>query len=216
MSKDIAIEIQMFAETLEPWRNILDIGCGLRPYEQFFDRHKYTGIDIEVSGRDKDDKKPDRFFDGLNIPFENNSFDIAICTEVLEHCINPDKLLSEIYRILKKDGILFFTVPFIWGEHETPYDFRRYSSYGIRKIFEEIGFKIISFKKLTQGVKAIERLVGSEITHYKKTTDYKPNLWYNIKEYILRYMLSIVIYLWDSLYRFDRVYINNLVIAKKP
>ena len=46
------------------------------------------------------------------IPFENNYFDIVIFTEVLEHLfIPPNKVLMEIFRVLKENGILLFSVP---------------------------------------------------------------------------------------------------------
>lgn len=215
MSKYIEKEIRIFAESIKSPKDILDVGCGLRPYERFFKGCKYIGIDVEASGRDSNNKIPDKFYDGLHIPFGDNSFDIAICTEVLEHCIDPEKLLSEIYRILKKDGILFFTMPFIWGEHETPYDFRRYTSFGIKRKIEDAGFEIIQISKITRGIKAIEVLVSSEITSYKNNPDYKLTLQNRIKEFILKYLWLVVLRLWNSMYNFNRVYINNLVIAKK-
>jgi SAM-dependent methyltransferase len=215
MSKDIKREIGGFAETMEPGKEVLDIGCGLRPYENFFSKHKYTGIDVEASGRKETDKKPDKYYDGLNIPYPDSSFDVAICTEVLEHCIDPDKLLFEIHRILRKDGQLFFTMPFIWGEHETPYDFRRFTSFGLKRKMEEVGFKIIEQRKLTTGIKAIERLVSSEITAYKNTSGYTPNPWQKLKEFAAKYLWLLVLRLWGRTYSFERVYINNLVIAKK-
>jgi len=43
--------------------------------------------------------------DAHNLPFKNNSFDLVICTEVLEHVVNPEKVLGEIKRVLTNDGI---------------------------------------------------------------------------------------------------------------
>lgn len=215
MSKHIEKEIQNFSKSVVPSKRVLDVGCGLRPYEKYFKHCDYIGIDVEVSGREMDDKKPDKFYDRLNIPFEDKSFDIVICTEVLEHCVDTDKLLSEMYRILKISGILFLTVPFMWGEHEIPYDFRRYSSYGLKRKIESTKFKIIEQKKLVCGVKAIEYLVSSEINSYKNSTSYRPNLWYRVKEFLLYYLWLFILRLWNLTYHFDRVYIHNLVIAKK-
>ena len=61
---------------------------------------------------------------------------------------------------------IFVTTPFIWEEHETPYDFQRYTSFGIKKLFEKHGFDIISHKKLVENKLAIFLIIESELTKY--------------------------------------------------
>ncbi len=56
------------------------------------------------------------------MPFEDNVFDCAMATEVLEHCAYPEVTLFEVSRVLKKDGLFFFTVPFVWPLHDCPFD----------------------------------------------------------------------------------------------
>lgn len=96
-------KIKKFSEW-QDWhdKKILDVGCGIRPYEILFSNSKYTGIDIEDSGHKEEYKKVDRYFDGKNIPFNDNSFDLVICTQVIEHTLEYEYLLKEIYRVLKK------------------------------------------------------------------------------------------------------------------
>jgi len=214
MSKDISKEIKVFSQEITPNVAILDVGCGLRPYGDFFSHTKYTGIDVEQSGRKLGDKKPDQFFDGLNIPFEAFSFDVVICTQVLEHCLDPRKLLSEIHRVLKPAGKLFLTVPFIWGEHEMPYDFRRYSSYGIKKEVENSGFTIIKQEKLTKGIRVIEILVNSEINNYKFTIK-NGSAYFGLLDFVSRKLWKLVLRIWQKIYKFDRVYLDNLIVAVK-
>ena len=122
---------------------ILDVGCGERIYEHIFPEAEYIGIDIEVSGRDLNQKLPNIYFDGINIPFEDGYFDFVVCTEVFEHCENPKRLINEMYRVLKSDGRALITTPFLWGEHEVPYDFRRYTSFGLKKNILQANFKIL-------------------------------------------------------------------------
>jgi len=129
--------IAKFAKGLNGCKKILDVGCGLKPYESLFFTHEYIGIDVESGYWSEVDKKTNTYFDGINIPFDNNSFDVVLCTEVLEHASDPDKLLKEIFRVLKDDGILYLTVPFVWNEHEVPYDFRRFTQYGIKKMLND-------------------------------------------------------------------------------
>jgi ubiquinone/menaquinone biosynthesis C-methylase UbiE len=104
---------------------LLDVGCGSKPYERMFEVEKYVGIDLEVSGHDHSFSKIDKFYDGKTIPFEEDFFDNVFCSEVFEHVFNIEELLDEIHRVLKPGGKLGFTCPFVWDEHEQPYDFAR-------------------------------------------------------------------------------------------
>ena len=217
----IQSSVEEFARNLSSGAQVVDVGCGLRPYERFFSHCSYMGIDVEESGRELKDKKPDVFFDGTNVPFDANHFDAAICTEVLEHCVDPDKLVSEMYRVLKSGGLLLVTVPFMWGEHEAPYDFRRYSTYGIQQLFAGTKFRLVRLAKLTRGADAIQRLVDSEINNYNvnvkkqqagsRLERVKERMLTRVGENVWRIQLK----LWNRLYVFDRIYLDNLIIAAK-
>src|SRR5205814_177285 len=81
--------------------------------------------------------------DGRVVPYTDASFDAVICTQVLEHSVDPDALLREMWRVLRPGGRLLITVPFMWGLHETPFDFRRYSSFGLPRAVEAAGFRVL-------------------------------------------------------------------------
>lgn len=49
--------------------------------------------------------------DADKLPFKNNSFDVIVATAVIEHVSNPEKMLSECRRVLKKEGIIIITTP---------------------------------------------------------------------------------------------------------
>lgn len=95
---------KILATTVKANSRWLDVGCGLKPFTSSFDHAYYTGIDIEVSGRSDDMKVPDKFFDGINIPYDDNMFDGVLCTQVLEHVENLDLLLAECNRVIKVGG----------------------------------------------------------------------------------------------------------------
>jgi len=84
--------------------NCLDVGCGDRPYEYLFGQGKYIGIDVGVSGRSTKLKKPELFYDGKNIPYSDNQFDLVLCTQVLEHVSDPFSLIKEMVRVCKQGG----------------------------------------------------------------------------------------------------------------
>ena len=157
--QEINKRIIKFSETTEN-KKILDFGCGENKYKKFFsEKNHFIGVDIKVSGRGLEKKKPDIFFDGISLPFENSEFDIVICTEVLEHVEDFENSLNEIHRVLKPGGKGIITMPFITAEHEIPYDFRRFTSYGIKREFEKFGFKVKKFEKILFGHAAIRQLL---------------------------------------------------------
>ena len=128
----------------------------------------------------------------------------------------PEELLREIARVTRSGGYLFLTVPFIWGLHELPYDFRRYTNGGIAKVVEQAGFEINVLRKLTEGIDAIQMLVASELNAYfyvnpVPTGGLKFRLLMKAQELLFR----VVLLIWRKIARFDRIYIDNLVVAKR-
>lgn len=138
---------------------ILDVGCGTKPYSTFFNCTEYIGLEIET-GIDSHKKQADVFYDGKYFPFKSESFDSIICNQVLEHVFDPNNFLEEINRVLKPNGKLLLTVPFVWDEHEQPYDFARYSSFAIRYLFEKHGFKILQQIKSVSNIAVIFQLLS--------------------------------------------------------
>ena len=135
--------------------NWLDVGCGLKPYKHNFSKCSYVGIDVKVSGSQPSAKEPDLYFDGELLPFADNSFDGVISTQVFEHVSNPEMLLSEVYRVLKPRGSFIIAVPLVWQEHEVPFDFYRFTSFGIKKLLENVGFTVDKVTKINRGFEAL-------------------------------------------------------------
>jgi len=169
--KAIYKNIKIYAKNITG--TTLDIGCGSKPYENLFRTDKYIGMDIEVSGHKHTDSHIDVFYNGTEIPFKNDSFDSIVCFEVLEHVFNPDAFLKEAIRVLKPGGSAIFTVPFIWDEHEQPYDYARYSSFGLKSLFEKNGFKICENRKYLCDLRLFTLLANAYI--YKIIRKLIPN-----------------------------------------
>lgn len=127
--------------------DLLDVGCGSKPYRDIFNVESYRGLDID-SPITRERGVADDLYDGKIFPYSSDSFDSVLCNQVLEHVFNPDEFLQEINRVLKLGGKLLLTVPFVWDEHEQPYDYARYSSFGLRALLEKNGFAIRQHKKL--------------------------------------------------------------------
>lgn len=134
---------------------LLDFGCGSKPYKALFPVSEYIGADIEVSGHDHRNEEIDVYYDGKTLPFKDESFESVFSSEVLEHVFNLSEMLDELHRVLKPGGNMLLTVPFVWDEHEIPYDFARYTSFGLKHILQEKGFVVIEEKKTTDYVSTI-------------------------------------------------------------
>jgi len=76
--------------------------------------------------------KIDLFGTAYNIPVDDNYFDTALCTAVLEHLEETSDVTKETHRVLKAGGYAIYTVPFFWHLHEEPRDFYRYTKYGLK------------------------------------------------------------------------------------
>ena len=129
---------------------ILDVGCGKMPYKKYILENskvtEYIGLDIDNALIYDKKIKPDYTWDGTRMPFENNTFESAFGTEVLEHCPNPEIILKEIYRVLKPGGVFLFTVPFLWNLHEVPHDEYRYTPFSLERHLKNSGFRDVTIK----------------------------------------------------------------------
>ena len=139
---------------------LLDVGCGTKPYQSLFSVDTYIGLEIN-SEASHEYGVADHFYDGHTFPFDDASFDSILCNQVLEHVFNPDEFLGEIMRVLKPEGRLLLTVPFVWDEHEQPYDYARYSSFGLHALLDNQGFHIIKYEKIGADVSVLFQLANA-------------------------------------------------------
>lgn len=142
---------------------MLDFGCGNKPYRTLFQVSEYTGLDTHHSGHDHSFDEIDVFYDGKRIPFDDEYFDSVLSSEVFEHVFNLDEVLAEIVRVLKPGGHLLITIPFVWEEHEAPFDFARYTSFGITHILQNAGFDVVVQKKATGYIETIFQMINAYI-----------------------------------------------------
>jgi SAM-dependent methyltransferase len=117
---------------------VLDVGCGQNPYKHLLTSGKteYYGIDIVESGQFGYHNFKSLKFDGKRIPFTDEQFDYVLCTEVLEHVEEPQKLVDEIYRVLKSGAAGVITVPWSARFHYIPYDYYRFSPVTLTRYFK--------------------------------------------------------------------------------
>ena len=79
----------------------------------------------------------DFVFDAESIPFADSSFNSIVCIAVLEHVLEPKKVVSEFSRVLVDGGVVFSSIPFLQHVHMGRFDFQRYSFLGHRWLFKQ-------------------------------------------------------------------------------
>lgn len=151
---------------------VLDFGCGSKPYKSLFNYDQYIWIDIEISwhkhdasGIGQNTSDVDVYYDWRKIPFEDNSFDAIFSSETFEHIFNLPEILLELNRVLIKDWVMLITIPFVWEEHEIPFDFWRYSRYGIEDVLAKAWFTVTSIDATTNYVETIFQLTTNYLLH---------------------------------------------------
>lgn len=119
--------------------NVLDVGCGQSPYRHLLAKNTiYFGIDIFAADKQFDYRNSEMTpFNGVDIPFEDKMFDGVICTEVLEHVEHFQKLVDEMYRVMKPGSVVIVTVPWSARFHYIPYDFYRYTPSALKIMFNK-------------------------------------------------------------------------------
>ncbi len=105
------------------------------------------------------------------------------------------------------------TVPFVWDEHEQPYDYARYSSFGLKFILEKHGFRVIEQRKTASDIRVIFQLINAYL--YKILLTKKP--------LINRLFCFLFMSPFNILGEFLRhlfpgnndLYLDNIVLARK-
>jgi SAM-dependent methyltransferase len=139
---------------------IIDIGGKKGNKRGLFDIGRYDAEVTYVNIEKKDD--PDILADASNIPVPDDSYDIAIAGELLEHVPDPILVLKEAHRLLKPGGKLIATVPFLYPIHADPHDFGRYTENFWENASMKTGFKDVKVER--QG--ALSAVMALALQHF--------------------------------------------------
>lgn len=195
---------------------LMDFGCGAKPYRSLFTVDKYVGVDYESPGHPHLNEEIDVYYDGKHIPFEDEHFDAVFTSEVFEHIFNLDEIIKEINRVMKTGGIILMTCPFSICEHEVPNDYARYTSFALKYFFEKNGFEIIHQDKTGNSVEVVFQLwtmyIHQHILPYIKNIPVVRTI-FKLFTYTV---LNCCAILFSKILP-DRkdLYLNNIVVAKK-
>jgi SAM-dependent methyltransferase len=133
--------VKQAAASIPKGAAVLDAGAGKTPYKRLFANALYESADFCQIDQ-KAYGEITYVCDLTHIPVPDGRYDLVLLTQVLEHVPEPRLVLQEIHRILKPGGALWLTAPLYFEEHEVPYDFYRYTQFGLAYLLNAAGFEI--------------------------------------------------------------------------
>lgn len=204
-------EVRHFAPQLQG--HLLDFGCGSKAYRSLFRVQQYTGLDVEQEGHPHEQEDVDVFYDGRTIPFPDAHFDACFSSEVFEHVFDLPLSIREIYRVLKPGGSGLFVVPFVWDEHEVPYDFGRYSSFGLHHLLKEAGFELVESRKDSHFFLVLIQLWNLYLFNFCPPNKFARLLYTSL---VISPFTLLGCVLAPLLPRQRSLYFNNVVWVRKP
>jgi SAM-dependent methyltransferase len=136
------ITLDRFVERHASTRRTLDIGAQNGPYAEHFP-HRIAldvqrGTGVRIVG------------DAQQLGIRDASFDVVLCTEVLEHLPEPQRAVDEMFRVLVPGGQLLLTTRFLFPIHDAPHDYFRFTKYGLRHLLRR--FEIVELEEETDAV----------------------------------------------------------------
>jgi len=136
--------------------DIIDVGCGNKPYASLFAAFtkKYVGVDV-------DPQVADVVARGEKLPIKKNSFDLVLCFQTLEHCEYPQKVIAEMYRVLRRGGCVILSTHGAWMYHPCPHDYFRWTNEGLEKLFE--GFAFVKVEAMLPWAPSVIQLTVIEL-----------------------------------------------------
>ena len=182
--------------------NLLDVGAGQAPYKPFFKPYinEYITLDFFKSP----EYKPNYVSSVYKLPFNTNTFDIVLSTQVLEHLEHPQQAIDEMYRVLKPGGKIILSTHMAMVLHSEPYDYYRFTKYALKNIL---------FKKFKK-IKIITNGGAICFTCQLISWSFFYKLFFplNIPFIIFFNILGL---LFDKIFFSDYITLNYFVVAKK-
>ncbi len=143
----IGVQNAAFAQDMAPLiagharGRTLDVGAGRLAWRSLLTRHVASYFSGDVTREHLD---LDVVFDVTSgLPFADAAFDTVFCCSVLEHAPEPWEALSEMYRVLAPGGIAIVSLPFVLHLHDEPYDYYRFTRYGVEHLAKRAGFQVV-------------------------------------------------------------------------
>jgi SAM-dependent methyltransferase len=126
-----------FRDLLPGNGRVLDAGCGQNRFRDQFKHCFFVGYDRGIGDQRWDYSTVDVAGDLHQLAFRDECMDGVLCLVVLEHVADPDRVVAELARVLKKGGVMLLVVPMLWEIHQQPHDYFRFTKFGIQHLVEK-------------------------------------------------------------------------------
>ena len=188
---------------------LLDIGCGRRPYFRLFEDRvsDYVGIERDVDRYVEE--PPDVQGDGNALPFASTAFDTVISNQVLEHVPEPAYAVGEMARVMRPGARAIITAPHIWGIHEEPHDYYRFTPFGLTYIAQRAGLSVERVMPLG----GYWITAGARFCYYLEHFARGP---FRLPVAVTWGVVQCVVVWLDGLHRVEGDAWNHLLVARKP
>lgn len=145
MAKRVLAFVEKALREVE-YTSVLDLGCGEAPFYGIYGRKASESVLVDWDNGVHSKSCVDVFCDiSRRLPFDDQSFDLVLLSDVLEHILDPLSVIKEVCRVLKVGGALVMNTPFLYWLHEEPYDFNRYTEHSLRAFAEKA---LLTVKKI--------------------------------------------------------------------
>lgn len=137
-----------FSKYLKTDMTLYDIGCGSKPFSEFLKDKVSAHIGVDIDDGFYDSSHIDVIGSAYEVPVEDNVADALVSSQVIEHLNRPVDAIQEMARLLKPQGILFLSFPFLYPIHAAPHDHMRYTEHYINEILEAHDFEIVKKSRI--------------------------------------------------------------------
>jgi SAM-dependent methyltransferase len=154
---------------------VLDVGCGPKPYYPFFAHvsSQYIGVDVVAN------PAAELLGPVEALPVEDASFDVVLCTQVLEHCDDPAQAVHELRRVTAPGGRVLASTHGVQVYHPSPVDYWRWTHEGLRRLFEQHGdWNSLTVEPAAGTASALAMLLGTYVEiALRRTAFARPPVW---------------------------------------
>lgn len=134
---------------------ILDVGAADRWIAAHLpETASYVALDYPATGNEFYNARPDIFADACHLPVADACVDGVVCLEVIEHVPDPALAVKEIARVLKPGGRAWISMPFLYPVHNEPFDFQRYTEFGLRRDMARAKLEVTDLHRSGHAIRA--------------------------------------------------------------